>query len=234
MTSAGLTDATVPPSGISVIIPAFDGERFIADTLRSVLAQTLLPDEIIVVDDGSTDATPEIVAGFSPRVRLLRNSRGGPAGARNRGVAEARGAFIAFIDHDDLWHEDKLALQMQAFRDDPSLDVCVTGIQRFRQPHPSGAIEFLGQPVPGYLTVTLLARQARFQAVGPLDTSLKYSDSAEWFLRAREHGLKVRLLEDVLTYHRSHGENLSESSADRAQAEFLQLARLRMKRSVNG
>jgi len=221
-------------SGISVIIPTFNGERFIAETLRSVLAQSLSPDEVIVVDDGSTDGTARLVAGLRLPVRLVGNSRCGPAGARNRGIEEALGEFIAFVDHDDLWHEDKLALQMDAFRENPRLDVCVTHIQRFRQDSPAEQIEFLERPVPGYLTVTMLARRDRFREVGPLNTSLNYSDSAEWFLRARNHDLRVRLLPDVLTYHRSHGENLSERSADRAQSEFLRLARLQMKRTASG
>jgi len=226
--------APMPSSGISVIIPTYNGERFIAETLRSVLTQTLSPDEVIVVDDGSTDATPDIVAGFPSPVRIVRNSRSGPAAARNKGIEVAQGAFIAFVDHDDLWREDKLALQMDAFREDPLLDVCVTHIQRFRQEAPAEKIEFLDKPVPGFLTVTMLARRDRFRQVGSLNTTLKYSDSAEWFLRAREHDLRIRLLPDVLTWHRSHGENLSEGSADRAQAEFLRLARTRMKRIASG
>lgn len=224
----------MPSSGISVIIPTHNGERLIAETLRSVLAQTLSPDEVIVVDDGSTDGTADVVAGFPSPVRIVDNSRGGPAAARNRGIEEAQGPFIAFVDHDDLWREDKLALQMEAFREDPLLDICVTQIQRFRQVSPADKIEFLEKPVPGYLTVTMLARRDRFREVGPLNTTLKYSDSAEWFLRAREHDLRIRLLPDVLTWHRSHGENLSEQSADRAQAEFLRLARTRMKRMASG
>lgn len=222
---------SVAPCSIGVIIPTYNGERFLAETIHSVLAQSYPPCEVIVVDDGSDDGTAALVAAFGHPVRMVSNPRGGPAGARNRGIEETRAEFIAFIDHDDLWHQDKLAKQMEAFDADPSLDVCVSRIQRFQQGASGNEIEFFGTPAAGYLTVTMLVRRESFKRVGPLNASLKYSDAAEWFLRARARGLKIRLLPEVLTFHRSHGSNFSEQGADQARSEFLHLARRQMSRS---
>jgi glycosyltransferase involved in cell wall biosynthesis len=104
---------------VSVVIPAFNGERFIGRTLDSVLGQTYQPVEIVVVDDGSTDQTPHIVeaaAARDDRIRSFRMQNSGVAAARNFGVYQARGELIAPLDADDLWHPQKLALQVEVMR----------------------------------------------------------------------------------------------------------------------
>jgi glycosyltransferase involved in cell wall biosynthesis len=104
---------------ISVVIPVRNGERFIGRTLRSVLDQSYQNIEVIVVDDGSTDSSLTIarqVAANDPRVRYHSGPRAGVAAARNCGIAQARGEFIAPVDADDLWHKDKLLLQLNALR----------------------------------------------------------------------------------------------------------------------
>src|SRR4051794_33800451 len=98
---------------ISVLIPAYNAATHLARAVESALAQTLAPLEILVVDDGSRDRTPEIAAAFGDPVRLIRKENGGPASARNRGAAEARGAWLALLDADDWWFPEKLSRQMQ-------------------------------------------------------------------------------------------------------------------------
>jgi glycosyltransferase involved in cell wall biosynthesis len=99
-------EAAVPDTrcSVSVVIPALNAGRFLAETIRSALNQSLPPLEIIVVDDGSTDRTAEVADGFGPPVRCIHQENAGPAAARNRGVHEARGEFVAFLDGDDLWY----------------------------------------------------------------------------------------------------------------------------------
>lgn len=104
-----------PGPRVSTIIPAFNGERFIGQAIESALAQTYTNIEIIVVDDGSTDATREVVAQYAGRVAYLHQPNAGVAAARNRGIREAHGDFIALLDQDDVWRCDKIKIQVAAF-----------------------------------------------------------------------------------------------------------------------
>lgn len=108
-------------SDISVVIPAWNAERWIVRAVDSVLSQTLPPRELIVVDDGSEDATAEIVAGYGTRVRLLSQANHGLSAARNAGIDAACGEWVAFLDADDYWLPEKLAQQWRLVEKDPSL-----------------------------------------------------------------------------------------------------------------
>jgi glycosyltransferase involved in cell wall biosynthesis len=101
-------------SGVSVVIPTYDRAALLVETVRSVLAQTLAPLEVIVVDDGSTDDTPAVCAGFPAPVRVIRQPNAGLPSARNTGIRAARGAWVALCDSDDLWHPRKLQVQLAA------------------------------------------------------------------------------------------------------------------------
>jgi glycosyltransferase involved in cell wall biosynthesis len=116
---------------ITVVIPCFNAGRFIADTITSAIHQTYPPDEVIVVDDGSTDESYHIAAAFGGRVRVIRQDNAGESGARNRGLDEAKGDWVALLDADDVWRPAKLARQVQALRMSTDL-VCVhTGYYLF-------------------------------------------------------------------------------------------------------
>jgi glycosyltransferase involved in cell wall biosynthesis len=108
---------------ITAIIDTYNHERFIEEAIVSVLEQDFPPSEmeVLVVDDGSTDHTPEIVRRFEPRVRMLRKPNGGQASAFNTGIPEARGEFIAFLDGDDWWAQGKLAAVLEAFEGNPDV-----------------------------------------------------------------------------------------------------------------
>jgi glycosyltransferase involved in cell wall biosynthesis len=120
---------------ISVVIPCYNGARFLRETLESVARQTYPADEVIVVDDGSTDASAAVAASFGPPVRVLRQANQGESVARNNGIAAAAGDWIALLDADDLWAPTKLERQVQAVADSPHDLVCVyTDFYR----HPTG------------------------------------------------------------------------------------------------
>jgi len=108
---------------ISVVIPVFNGIDYISDAVESVKNQTLPPTEIIIVDDGSTDGTPDKVKAI-PGVTLVVQANRGPSAARNHGVAVASGDWLAFLDADDLWHPEKLKIQSKFFSDDTTLVYC--------------------------------------------------------------------------------------------------------------
>src|SRR5579859_34609 len=98
---------------VSVVIPTYNGSQLLFETLQTVFAQTFRDFEVIVVNDGSTDDTPEMLRRFSGRVRVISQENGGIGVARNRGIAEASGRYVALLDHDDLWMPEKLARQVQ-------------------------------------------------------------------------------------------------------------------------
>jgi len=116
---------------ISVIIPTFNGASTISATLQSVLSQTVAPIEILVMDDGSTDNTAEVVASFAPSVVLFRQDNKGISAARNALIRRASGRLIALLDHDDLWHPQYLEIQSKAYQEYPNAVVRFTGFQNF-------------------------------------------------------------------------------------------------------
>jgi glycosyltransferase involved in cell wall biosynthesis len=200
---------------ISCIVPVFNGERYLGETLDSILAQTYRPLEIIVADDGSTDGTPAVVASYGERVRYLSQLNAGPAAARNLGLCAARGEFIAFLDADDLWHPEKLARQMARFQARPELDMCVTHALNFWIPelrefaarhrnHPS-----LRETVGLYSLCTLLVRRSFFDTVGYFNPRFPVAEDTDWFLRVLEYGAVIESLPDAMMYRRLHRGNLT-------------------------
>lgn len=218
------------PRLVSCIIAVYNGERYLPNALESVFAQTYRPLEIIVVDDGSTDGTPDIIAQYGRRIRHLRQPNAGAPAAHNAGLRLADGEFVAFLDADDLWLRTKLARQVARFSQRPELDYCVTYVQNFWMPAlRRERVRFrdhrLSSPIPGYVPQALLARVSCFQAVGRFDPSLKHSAKTEWFLRAARLGAVGEILPDVLAYRRLHGANLSTCEAGESLDEYLHLVK---------
>ena len=222
------------PPLVSCIVPVFNGERYLAEAVDSILAQTYRPLELIVVDDGSTDGTPGIVRAYGTRVRGVRQENAGAPAARNRGLRAARGELVAFLDSDDLWHREKLTRQVARFAARPELELSVTHLQNFWIPElREEAARFrdhpLSQPQPGYVTVTMVARRALFERVGEFNRQLSVGDPLEWFVRAAEHGAVMELLAETLVYRRLHHTNLSwESGAARRMTAAMHAAILRV------
>ena len=197
---------------ISCIVPVFNGERFLAEALDSILGQTYRPLEIIVVDDGSTDATPEVAAGYAPRVSCLRQDNRGAASAKNRGVSASRGELIAFLDADDLWLPGKLERQEAWLRERPGFRLCFTRFQNFWMPeladeaqqHGTGP---LAQPLSAWSIGTLLASRETVDRLGPFPDGHRGNENMLWFLRAAEAGAAIEVLPEALMRRRFHSGN---------------------------
>ncbi|MEA2336204.1 MAG: hypothetical protein QOE82_211 [Thermoanaerobaculia bacterium] len=116
---------------ISAIIPTYNYGRFLREAIDSVLSQTYQVLELIVVDDGSTDDTPQILASYGDRIRAIFQSNGGVGAARNTGIAAARGEYLAFLDSDDIWLPDKLEKEIALFDADPTLGLVHCGAETF-------------------------------------------------------------------------------------------------------
>jgi glycosyltransferase involved in cell wall biosynthesis len=213
---------------ISCVVPVFNGERFLAEALDSILGQSYTRTEIIVADDGSTDGTAAVLDRYAARVRVVGQLTAGPASTRNLGLRAATGEFVAFLDADDRWHPEKLALQMEVFRGKPELEACVTYAQMFWESSlAEEAEEFRDHPrtapVPGFATTTLLARRAVFDRVGYFNTSLWFSDATDWFLRAREQCVLLEVVPKVLVFHRMHENNLTRRRSQASRQEFARI-----------
>jgi len=199
---------------ISCILPVYNGARFLRQAIESVLSQDPAPEQLIVVDDGSTDASGEIARSFGPPVTVLRQDNAGPAAARNRGLAIATGDFVCFQDADDIWVAGKLARQLACFAADPTLDLCYGHLQNFWEPELSEFAarvkdHMIAQPTPSHGPPLLLAQRSAFDRVGFFDESIRIGEDTDWHFRARETGLKWSLLPDVLLLRRRHGNNLT-------------------------
>lgn len=224
---------TIPAaqSAISVIIPAFNAARHLAETLESVRAQTLQPAEIIVVDNGSTDGTPRIALEYGARCE--HEPLRGAGHARNRGIAAARGDYFAILDADDLWTPRKLEWQMAALVADPQCEAAFGLIEHFLSPDlapedaaglhcPEGAL-------PIRFPSLMLIRRASFERVGPFITDVALGELIDWMARAESAGLRHTIVPHVVTRRRIHANNLGRCGRDQ-RGDYLRLLKLKLDR----
>jgi glycosyltransferase involved in cell wall biosynthesis len=216
---------------VSVVIPVRDGAAFIAEALDSVRNQTRPADEIVVVDDGSSDDSAAVAETF-PGVRVLRQPPTGAAAARNAGVAATHGELIAFLDADDVWTPDKLARQVEHLATYPELGG-VLGLQKLiLSPGvelPQWAVRSDGTFNEGAESMappsTLVLRRAAWDLVGPMDSEMQVGEDTDWLLRAAELGVRLESLGDVVLLRRIHGANLTYDHAAMRRSIALALKR---------
>lgn len=197
---------------ISVLCPVWNNARYLPAALASVSAQTLAPDEIIVVDDGSTDDSAAI-AEATPGVRCVRAAHGGVAAARNAALAVASGDILAWLDSDDLWTPDKLEVQLAYLLAHPEVDVCFTQQRMFVEPgvevpHWVRPDELAGE-TPVIATCSMMVRRTQFNLVGGFDTLRESGEDTDWTLRAMAEGLQIGVAPATLLLRRIHAGNLS-------------------------
>lgn len=192
---------------ISVIIPLYNACAYVGAALESILGQSRPPEEIIVVDDGSTDGSSEVVAHYGPKIRLLTQGHSGPAIALNRGLNAATGDMIAFLDADDLWLAEKLALQVPVLASEPSLDGVFGHLVQFLDEDAASAGKrrvVSDEPMVGTNRTTLLIRRIALDRLGLFDETLGTSEFVPWFARAATLGFRYRVLDDVVARRRIH------------------------------
>ncbi len=222
---------------ISCIIPVFNCEAYIERALDSVLGQTTPVDEIIVVDDGSTDDTPQILHRYADSASVIRQSNAGPAAARNRGIEASSGDLLCFQDADDEWLPGKIARQISHLAENTQADACITHIRNIWDESQEAERESLkdhrsAQDPPGYVFQTLLAHRHAFERAGLLDESLRTAEDVEWYARARDAGLNIEVVPEVLVYRYLHGENTSTQkgiTASERHDDLLEMMAARLK-----
>jgi glycosyltransferase involved in cell wall biosynthesis len=194
---------------ISVIIPVYNRERYLAEAIESVLAQTYPAIELIVVDDGSTDLSAEVARGYPIIYHFQPN--GGISAARNAGIALATGKFLAFLDSDDIWVADKLSKQMAAFEADPTLEAVFGYAQQFYSPELDETfrqrIRCPEQPMVAHLATAMLIEKSAFLRIGLFDPQLNTTTDISWYIGAIEQQLRQVTLSDIVYYRRIHETN---------------------------
>lgn len=203
---------TVTADDVSVVMPVRDGERYLAEALDSVLAQSAPPGEVIVVDDGSTDGTAEVIASFGDRVRSAHQEPRGHAAALNRGIGLATRPWLAFLDADDLWTPNALAVRV-ARANEPGVPQLVGGrVEQFVSPELTDdeRARFRFDPKPSRAQVfgAIIVRRAAFTTVGAVDESLPSASTIDWISRARVAELRVGTVDDVVLRRRLHTSNM--------------------------
>ena len=199
------------PTLITVIIGAYNAERYLGEAIESVLAQTHPNVELIVVDDGSTDRTGEIAESYGEPVRCIRQPNGGMAASRNRAIPEARGEYLAFLDADDRFPPDKLERQLAVLEAQPELDIVYGHVTEFLSPDLDEAARALlrapEHDVPWPTPNLMLVRRESFLRVGLFSTDLKVGIGVDWHARANELGLRSVVPPIVVLERRLHAEN---------------------------
>jgi glycosyltransferase involved in cell wall biosynthesis len=196
----------------SVIIPVYNGERYLAEAIESVLTQTYRPIEVIIVDDGSTDDSADVAKRYNSPVRYCFQPNAGLGAARNKGISQARGSVFAFLDADDLWLEDKLTRQLAVFDENPELDMVFGYAKQFNSPEldeqSQTKIRSGEEILPGYFAGTMLIKRDAFFRVGLFETDWRVGEFVDWYLKAMEKGLKSFLLPEVVMKRRIHENNM--------------------------
>ncbi len=224
------------PGLLSVIVPAYNAEAYLAETLASVLEQNWKSLELLVVDDGSSDRSIAVAERFGSAVRVVARPHRGLAATRNTGIAAARGAFLLHLDADDLLTPNSISVRMAHFDSDPMLDIVTGRLVCFLSPEMTiddhGRYRVPPEPQQGHLPGAAIIRAAAFDRFGLLDEKFEVNADLDWSVRARDEGARIRLIDDVVVRRRIHGRNMTlvhkrELDTSRLQILSASLARRR-------
>jgi glycosyltransferase involved in cell wall biosynthesis len=217
---------------VSVVIPVFNGERYLADALDSALLQDYRPVEIIVVDDGSTDRSADIARSYSS-VRYMYQANAGPAAARNSGISVSRGEFTAFLDSDDMWGETKLSADMELLCSDPYPGFTMSRGEFFLD----GLSEWpewvecqrgaRGEFPP--LQGAIVVRKQIFEQIGTFDPGYLVAEDTDWLFRALDAGIPMAVVPHATVRRRIHTMNASYQQG-LARRQLLQAVRTAIRR----
>jgi len=214
----------------TVIIPVLNGEKYVRAAVDSVLAQVAIDDEVLVIDDGSTDSTLALLKSFDQRVRVLRGPRHGPSGARNFGLAHTTGKLVAFLDHDDIWPVGRHAALRKLMLIHPDIDVAVGRLRILFESDAGGLAmqsyaAWDGSHSPSMIG-SCLYRRSLLARAGGFNETLKRGEDTDLYVRLiREGAVFLQADHDALVYRR-HGENVTMRAVDFG-ALAIQLARAR-------
>jgi len=215
---------------VSVIIPVFNGEKYLAEAIESALSQEYRPIELIIVDDGSTDRTSEIAQAY-PRARYIFQANQTVAVARNTGIAVALGDIVTFLDHDDILLPDSLSKRVEHFIQNPHTQCLIAKHRSFydqgaKKPEWARENEF-DEDHFGFSF--FIARKAFLEQVGGFDPKYNMVENTELFFRAKDMGYQIDKYPEVVVLRRIHTSNASRD-VKTARMNLLNLARASIER----
>ena len=221
---------------VSVVIPVFNGEPYLAATIESVLAQTYHALEVIVVDDGSTDGSADIVKRYQ-EVRYFHQPNRGVAAARNVGISRVRGELIAPLDQDDVWYPDAVEVMADALLGHPEAGYVIARQEFVLEPGvtkpPWLKGELLRGDHPAFNPGGVMIRKAVLEALGGFNPDFATASDVEWFFRAKDAGIGMLAIPRLVLRKRVHAANQSRLVSD-LHGEYLRVARLSMQRMKGG
>jgi glycosyltransferase involved in cell wall biosynthesis len=198
-------------SGVSAILAVCNGEPYLREAVDSMLGQSVPPDEIIVVDDGSTDATPAILDSYGDALIRYRQDNAGQASAIVAGIARASGAFLSFQDADDVWMPDKTERQLAALAADPGLDAVFGMSEQFVSPELPEADRLRLTPpravLVGEIAGCMTIRRTAYDRVGGFGPGNHGAYFIDWLGRTRGVPFRSAILDEVVTRRRLHLNN---------------------------
>ena len=194
---------------VTVIIPVRNGAALIGEALQSVEKQSWRPQEIIIIDGDSSDDSEAVARNFE-NILFLRHPEANAAEGRNMAVARASHPYIAFLDADDLWPEQRVELQLKRLLGNEELEIVTGRMQQFRV-GPSREIILQGGPVAGQLPTVALMRRTAFWRVGEFSPQWNIGAFVEWCARANEAGVKREAISDTVLLRRLHENNLGRT-----------------------
>jgi glycosyltransferase involved in cell wall biosynthesis len=221
---------------VSVIIPVYNSELYLEESIRSVLAQTYQPLEILIINDGSTDGSESVARKFAKQTIYLYQSNQGAAAARNQGIKKSSGEFLAFLDADDLWESDKIAKQMDILEQEADLDMVFGNVFQFISEDTKSVsrtrLDEADQILPGYVPGTILIRKKAFLKVGLFSIAWKIGEFIDWYLKAMETGLNPVMLPDIVMRRRIHSSNLGIRLKD-MRSDYVKIVKASLDRRRN-
>lgn len=222
---------------VSVIVPLYNGARFLGECLESATEQSYRPLEVVVIDDGSSDQSAQIVAEAQQRLDLpilyYHQDNQGPSVARNLGIQMAQGEIIAFLDADDLWMPEKVTRQVDYLLEHNEDGGVVCRTEYFLEPGTEWPAtlnrDVYDQSPTAFIPSALSVWRTVFEQVGPFDPALRTGEDTDWFFRARDTGITIGSVPEILLRRRFHQTNLSYTPKAPVQ-DMLSIIRASLKR----
>lgn len=213
------------PLTVSTVIPNLNMGKFISSALESIAAQSRPVDEVIVVDNQSEDDSLEVIETFRyrfPRLKVLSHSERNPAAVRNVGIRAAQGEALTFLDADDLWHPDKIAIQANRLESKPAVDAvgshsCFFDQQHAVLPKPSDSAQTKTSVAPNL--GTLMIRRSTFEQLGNLNEDLRYGEDWDLYFRLKDENIPFVIQKWATVFVRQHSESMMANKSSRVEQD---------------